>query len=109
MNRIKTFLAMVLLPMLAAAQTVTSPNGKVKLTFSLTDNGAPTYALTFKDKPVVKPSRLGLELAKDKHASRKMKETDLMDGFKITDTKTSAFDPCGARRPPYATITTNWR
>ena len=92
MNRIKTFLTMVLLPMLAAAQTVTSPNGKVKLTFSLTDNGAPTYALTFKDKPVVKPSRLGLELAKDKHASRKMKETDLMDGFKITDTKTSAFD-----------------
>lgn len=92
MNRIKTFLAMVLLPMLAAAQTVTSPNGKVKLTFSLTDNGAPTYALTFKDKPVVKPSRLGLELAKDKHASRKMKETDLMDGFKIADTKTSTFD-----------------
>lgn len=92
MNRIKTFLAMVLLPMLAAAQTVTSPNGKVKLTFSLTDNGAPTYALTFKDKPVVKPSRLGLELAKDRHASREMKETDLMDGFKIADTKTSAFD-----------------
>ena len=92
MNRIKSFLAMVLLPMLAAAQTVTSPNGKVKLTFSLTDNGAPTYALTFKDKPVVKPSRLGLELAKDKHASRKMKETDLMDGFKIADTRTSTFD-----------------
>lgn len=92
MNRIKTFLAMVLLPMLAAAQTVTSPNGRVKLTFSLTDNGAPTYALTFKDKPVVKPSRLGLELAKDKHASRKMKETDLMDGFKIADTRTSTFD-----------------
>ena len=92
MNRIQTFLAMVLLPMLAAAQTVTSPNGRVKLTFSLTDNGAPTYALTFKDKPVVKPSRLGLELAKDKHASRKMKETDLMDGFKIADTRTSTFD-----------------
>ncbi|WP_314827128.1 glycoside hydrolase family 97 protein [Segatella baroniae] len=92
MNRIQTFLAMVLLPMLAAAQTVTSPNGKVKLMFSLTDNGAPTYALTFKDKPVVKPSRLGLELAKDKHASRKMKETDLMDGFKIADTRTSTFD-----------------
>ena len=92
MNRIKTFLAMMLLPMLAAAQTVTSPNGKVKLMFSLTDNGAPTYALTFKDKPVVKPSRLGLELAKDRHASREMKETDLMDGFKIADTRTSTFD-----------------
>ena len=92
MNRIKSFLAMMLLPVLAAAQTVTSPNGKVKLTFSLTGNGVPTYELTFKDKSVIKPSRLGLELAKDRHASREMKETDLMDGFKITDTKTSAFD-----------------
>nr|WP_314754460.1 glycoside hydrolase family 97 protein [uncultured Prevotella sp.] len=92
MNRIKSFLAMMLLPLLVAAQTVTSPNGKVKLTFSLTGNGVPTYELTFKDKSVIKPSRLGLELAKDRHASREMKETDLMDGFKITDTKTSAFD-----------------
>lgn len=92
MNRIKSFLAMMLLPLLAAAQTVTSPNGKVKLTFSLTGNGVPTYELTFKDKSVIKPSRLGLELAKDRHASREMKETDLMDGFKIADTKTSAFD-----------------
>ena len=92
MNRIKSFLAMMLLPVLVAAQTVTSPNGKVKLTFSLTGNGVPTYELTFKDKSVIKPSRLGLELAKDRHASREMKETDLMDGFKITDTKTSAFD-----------------
>ena len=92
MNRIKSFLAMMLLPVLAAAQTVTSPNGKVKLTFSLTGNGVPTYELTFKDKSVIKPSRLGLELAKDRHASREMKETDLMDGFKITDMKTSAFD-----------------
>ena len=92
MNRIKSFLAMMLLPLLVAAQTVTSPNGKVKLTFSLTGNGVPTYELTFKDKSVIKPSRLGLELAKDRHASREMKETDLMDGFKIADTKTSAFD-----------------
>ena len=92
MNRIKSFLSMMLLPLLVAAQTVTSPNGKVKLTFSLTGNGVPTYELTFKDKSVIKPSRLGLELAKDRHASREMKETDLMDGFKITDTKTSACD-----------------
>ena len=92
MNRIKSFLAMMLLPLLVAAQTVTSPNGKVKLAFSLTGNGVPTYELTFKDKSVIKPSRLGLELAKDRHASREMKETDLIDGFKIADTKTSAFD-----------------
>ena len=41
---------------------------------------------------MVKPSHLGLELDKNKHASKKKKETDLMDGFVIKDTKTSTFD-----------------
>ena len=41
---------------------------------------------------MVKPSHLGLELAKDRHASKGKDETDLMDGFKITDTRISSFD-----------------
>ena len=81
-----------LLPMMAAAQTVKSPNGNVSLTFSLTDKGQPTYEMTYKGKQVVSPSHLGLELAKDKHASKGMEETNLMDGFKIKDTQTSTFD-----------------
>lgn len=84
-------MALLLLPLMATAQTVTSPNGNVKVKFSL-DNGRPTYEMTYKGKAVVKPSHLGLELVKTKHASKGMEETDLMDGFTVTDTQTSTFD-----------------
>ena len=76
---------------MAMAQTVTSPNGNVSLTFAL-DNGKPTYLLTYKGRDVVKKSYLGLELAKDKHASKGKNETDLLDGFSVTSTNTSTFD-----------------
>ena len=85
------FLFLTLLSLNVAAQTVTSPNGNVRLTFTL-DQGRPTYEMTYKEKAVVKPSHLGLELAPDKHASKGMNETDLMDGFTVAETKTSTFD-----------------
>ncbi len=75
----------------AAAQSVSSPNGDVCLRFALADGGVPTYELTYKGKTVVKPSRLGLELAKTKYSS-KADETNLMDGFKVSGTQTSSFD-----------------
>lgn len=84
-------MALLLLPLMATAQTVTSPNGNVEVKFSL-DNGRLTYEMTYKGKAVVKPSHLGLELVKTKHASKGMEETDLMDGFTVTDTQTSTFD-----------------
>ena len=92
MKYLQFLFALLLVPCMAVAQTVKSPDGKVAVTFSLSPSGQPTYEMTFKNKQVVKPSHLGLELAKDKHASKGLKETDLMDGFKITDTKISAFD-----------------
>ncbi len=70
----------------SAKLEVTSPNENVKLHFWLDEQGRPTYEMTFKDRPVVLPSHLGLVLAKDKHASRGLKETDLMDGFDIANT-----------------------
>ena len=92
MNNIKLFIAALLLPLTAAAQTVTSPNGNVSLTFSLTGNGVPTYEMKYKNREVVKPSHLGLELAKDKHASKGLHETCLMDGFTNPRTKTRTND-----------------
>ena len=86
-----TFFAMLALPTMLMAQTVKSPNGDVEVRFAL-DGGKPTYEMNYKQKAVVKSSRLGLELAKDKHASKGKNETDLMDGFTIADTKTSSFD-----------------
>ena len=92
MKKIQLFFIALMLPMLVAAQTIKSPDGKVSLTFSLTGNGVPTYSMTYKNKAVIKPSHLGLELAKNKHASKGLSETDLMDGFTVADTKTSKFD-----------------
>lgn len=88
----KFFIAIaMLLPMMAAAQEVKSPDGNVSVTFTL-DNGKPAYEMKYKGKEVIRRSRLGLELAKDKHASKGLDETDLMDGFTMKGAKTSAFD-----------------
>ena len=73
-----TFITLV-----ASAQTVTSPNGNVVVKFSLTGNGVPTYEVSYKNKAIVKPSTLGIELAE---------ENSLMDQFRINNTTTSTFD-----------------
>ena len=91
-KKIIALLAVALMPAWALAQRVTSPNGNVEVRFSLAENGVPTYEMAYKGRPVVLSSRLGLELAKSKYASRGKEETDLMDGFVIADTKTGAFD-----------------
>lgn len=97
MNRIK-LLALMLLCMIAAmaqadggTRTLRSPNENILLWFGI-DGGRPCYSIAYKQRPVVKRSYLGLQLAKDKHASKKMDETDLMDGFELADSKESTFD-----------------
>ncbi|WP_371582582.1 glycoside hydrolase family 97 protein [Prevotella pallens] len=73
-------------------ETAASPNGKVVVRFGI-DNGRPYYTVQYDTKDVIKKSFLGLELAKDKHASKGMKETSLMDGFELMQTiKTSHND-----------------
>ena len=92
MHRLKLFIWMLLLPFAATAQTMMSPNGQVAVNFYLADNGVPTYEMTYKGKTVIKPSTLGLELAKDKHASKGFDETDLLDHFRITNVEKDSFD-----------------
>ena len=79
-------------PMMALAGGVKSPNGNIELKFSVNQTGRPVYEMSYKGKEVIKPSFLGLELAKDKHASKGLKETDLMDGFTVIKEETSTFD-----------------
>lgn len=57
------------------AQSIQSPDGKLKLNFELKE-GQPTYHLTFKGIDVVKTSKLGLELKN---------KPSLMDGFSMKD------------------------
>lgn len=72
-----------LMALAAQAQTVTSPDGGISLSFSLSGNGVPTYNIDYKGEPVVKPSTLGIELAE---------ENSLMDSFRVNRTSTSSFD-----------------
>lgn len=83
MNKLSTLVLALLMPLMATAQKVTSPDGNIVLNFSL-DGTRPCYTVDFKGKAIVKPSHLGMQLAKG--------GADLMDGFKIIDTKASTFD-----------------
>jgi len=74
------------------ATEVTSPNGNIALNFEVDNQGRPVYSMTYKGREVVRPSHLGLELARDKHASKGLKETDLMDGFTLVKEETTTFD-----------------
>ena len=67
----------------AMAESITSPDGQLKLDFSVNTQGEPVYELSYKGKEVIKPSKLGLELKND---------PGLMGGFACIDAKTSTFD-----------------
>ena len=82
---------MLLLPLTAWATETKSPNGNIVLSFNI-EQGRPVYSVTYKGRDVILPSHLGLELAKDKHATKGLKETDLMDGFTLKNEQTSTFD-----------------
>jgi len=68
----------------ANSQQLKSPNGKFSMEFALLKDGTPSYRLNYKDKEVIKSSKLGLELKKDKKS--------LLDDFTIMDSKTTSFD-----------------
>ena len=76
----------------AGAQQVLSPNGNVQVKFSLDQQGCPTYEMLYKGKQVIKPSHMGFDLAPDKHASKGMAETDLLDGFSIAGSQVTSHD-----------------
>ncbi|RBN49809.1 glycoside hydrolase family 97 protein [Flavobacterium psychrolimnae] len=80
------FTALMWLAFFSAAQSqqLKSPNGKFVMEFSLQNDGTPSYSLNYKNKAVVKPSKLGLELKNDKKS--------LLNDFTVIDTKTATFD-----------------
>jgi hypothetical protein len=67
-----------------SAQEFQSPNGNFKMTFSIGNDGTPMYQLFFKNKEVIRKSKLGLELQKDKKS--------LINDFKVIDSKESTFN-----------------
>jgi hypothetical protein len=81
--RMVAILCVLLLGIPASAEEIKSPNANLVLTFVLQPGGVPTYSLSYKGRPVILPSKLGLDLKKD---------TSLTSGFAVTDAKTSTFD-----------------
>lgn len=57
-------------------ETVSSPDGNVKLSFELSKDGVPTYSVAFENEQIIKPSTMGFEL-KD--------AAPMLAGFKIED------------------------
>ncbi|RZJ68771.1 MAG: glycoside hydrolase family 97 protein [Flavobacterium sp.] len=85
------FLAFVLLASVSqlAAQQLKSPNGNLTMNFSLLQGGVPSYTLNHKNKPVIKPSKLGLDLKVQKDDKN---PKSLLNDFTVSDTKTATFD-----------------
>lgn len=77
------FLLLVMAGKAAMAEGITSPDGNLWLDFVVNSSGEPVYRLSYKNKAVVNPSKLGLELQDD---------PGLMDGFTLVEAKTSTFD-----------------
>ncbi len=108
MKRGKTFLsiAFMLVAYCTQAQNeLKSPDGNFIMNFSLTGQGIPTYELSYKGNAVIKPSKLGLELAKEdagkktdfewtgrKDAGQLDRKTNLMSGFQLEKAEESAYD-----------------
>lgn len=105
MKRILLSAALICIALGAMAQKVTSPDGKMELSFAL-DNGRPTYTLRVDGKTVVAPSHLGYHLKKengekstdfdwkpsrvtDKEASRK---ADFFSDFTLEKFENNSFD-----------------
>lgn len=105
MKKTLTLFACLLMIHITNGQELKSPNGNFIMKFYLQANGEPTYDLIYKEKEIIKPSKLGLELVgkkektdywefdnKPKDLNQKDDSESLFDNFVIKDTQTSSFD-----------------
>jgi len=65
------------------AQNVQSPSKKIRVDFKLDADGAPLYTISYKNKPVVLESKLGIKLKEG---------GNLVSGFTIDSVKNDAFN-----------------
>ena len=83
MNKLFTALFLLVSCFIVQAQELISLDKNLKLKFSLTADGTPTYELNYKNKPVIKTSKLGIE-TKD--------VPSFLNGFTVTKTENATFD-----------------
>ena len=111
----KTLLAIMSAALLAACapkqgpvtdvQTLASPSGNMELTFHLTADGTPQYALSYGDQKVILPSDLGFQMRGVLKAQKlvynadgtiskddRQPEYSFHDGFAVESVETASFD-----------------
>lgn len=87
----------------ALAQELKSPDGNLSMYFAIQNGGIPVYRLTYKNKEVIKPSKLGLELKAQEFKTDLGVEGDMLqkamnlhtslyNKFSISGSEQSAFD-----------------
>ena len=84
----------------SAQEVLRSPDGELELRFSLSDKGEPTYALDYKGRAVVLPSRMGLELRSDAPALEFGAEIQ-KGGYGEPVSLYDGFEQCGAVRSEF--------
>ena len=82
LNKIFSVVAATLPLCVMAADTISSPNGRLQLSVDINDNGQPFYGLTLDGNAVIKNSLLGLS----------GREADFTTGFAVTDVATTSHD-----------------
>ena len=113
MKKILTAIATVTLAVACApkqspvtdVQTLKSPDGNVEMTFQLTAEGTPQYALSYGDEKVILPSDLGFEFRGVLKAQKLVYNADgtiskvdrepsysFYDGFAVESVETATFD-----------------
>ena len=112
MNRILSILTIILLAACTVKQgpvadvhTLSSPSGNMEMTFQLTEEGTPQYALDNGDRKVILPSDLGYEFRGVLKAQKIVYNTDgtiskedsepseqFYEGFAVESVETSSFD-----------------
>jgi len=112
MNRILSALSIILLAACTAkqgpatdVQTLASPSGNMEMTFQLSAEGTPQYALNYEGRKVILPSDLGYELRGVLKAQKLVYNADgtiskedreppqqFYEGFKVESVQTASFD-----------------
>ena len=89
----------------AGVEKLQSPDGKLELTFNLTEAGTPQYSLTYEGQDVILPSDLGFEFRGVLKAQKLNFEED--GSISKTD-RQDCYSFAGEKSPRSATTTTNF-
>lgn len=83
MKKLFYFVFVLFITQTILSQSISSPSGNFILKFVMTPDGQPSYDLSYKGKPVIEKSLLGIDVKN---------QADFVNGLTVTRTDTSSFN-----------------